>query len=399
MIIPSRPGRRISCRRCCKAAIVMERENGMMLSTPLETLKRYIDQPSGSFDKDDVECMADLITEDFSSLGFTVERIPGQVHGPVLRARIGTGEKQIMLMGHMDTVFPRDVYVPFRDLGDGTAMGSGVIDMKGGIVILLYALEKILPVLDLTKVRLCAVINPDEEIGSPESHGVILETAKESCAALSFEPSGDHGRLTCARKGVTSVLVACQGRPGHAGAEYTKCASAIQGLCAQITKLYTLRDDSREISFNAGKISGGTAENVVAPRAQCNCEFRYFDEALKPVLMKRIQEITAEEPVPGVTTTLTFGASHPAIDLNPRSQKLLDMAQAIAREQGRELVHERTGGAGDISIAGQAGIGVLDGLGMMGRGMHTVQETANLTTMPLQIELGAELILRVSQAI
>ncbi len=370
-----------------------------MLTTPMETLKRYIDQPSGSFDREDVERMADIITEDFASLGFEVERIPGKVHGPVLRARYGRGEKQLMLMGHMDTVFPRNVYVPFKEIGDGKAMGSGVIDMKGGIVIMLYALKKVLPELDPEKVRLCAVINPDEEVGSPESGRVILETARESFAALSFEPSGADGRLTCARKGVTSVKVFCEGRAGHAGSEYTKCASAIQGLCAQITKLYALRDDSREISFNAGKISGGTAENVVAPWARCNCEFRYFDEALKPVLMDRIREIVSDEPVDGVKTSLTFGASHPAIDLNEKSQALLDMALETAQKQGRRLYHERTGGAGDISIAGQAGIGVLDGLGMQGTGMHTVQETAQVDVMPLQIDLAAEMIGRVSRGI
>ncbi len=363
-----------------------------MLTQPLETLKRYVDQPSGSFDCEDVGKMAEIIREDFISLGFETELLPGKSFGPKLRAKIGSGDKQLMLMGHMDTVFPHDVYVPYREIGEGKAMGSGIIDMKGGIMIMLYALKNVLPCLDLTRVRLCALINPDEEVGSPESHELIYATAKESFAALSFEPSGAKGRLTCARKGVTSVRVSCDGIPGHAGSEYLKCASAIQGLCAQITKLYTLRDDSREISFNAGKISGGTAENVVAPHAECACEFRYFNEAYKPEIMEKIQAITAQEPVPGVKTSLLFGASHPAIDLNPHSQALLDIALRIAEEQGRKIVHEKTGGAGDISIAGQAGIGVLDGLGMLGTGMHTVEETADLTQIPFQIELAERMI-------
>ena len=366
-----------------------------MLSTPLESLKKYVDQPSGTFDKDDVTAVANMFAEDFRSLGFSVELVPGKQFGPVLRAVIGRGDKQLMLMGHMDTVFPRDVCVPYRDLGGNRAMGSGVMDMKGGDVVMLYALKDALPRLDLDRVRVCALLNPDEEVGSPESHDLILSTAKESYAALSFEPCGPDGRLTCARKGVTSVLVSCEGIPGHAGARYKECASAIQGLCAQITKLYTLRDDSREISFNAGLITGGTAENVVAPSASCKCEFRYFDQSLKPVLTERIREICADEPVAGVTTTLTFGASHPAIDLNPRSQALLDKALNIAKAQGRHLHHERTGGAGDISIAGQAGIGVLDGLGLGGDQMHTVDEYALLDTLPAQIELAGELIVEV----
>ena len=366
-----------------------------MLTTPLESLKKYVDQPSGSFDPADVAAVAAMFAEDFQSLGFRTQLIPGRKFGPVLRAEIGGGNRQLMLMGHMDTVFPHDVCVPFRDMDDGRAMGSGAMDMKGGDVVMLYALKKVLPRIDLDRVRIVAVLNPDEEVGSPESHDVILETARASFAALSFEPCGLNGRLTCARKGVTSVEVTCAGIPGHSGARYRECASAIQALCAQITKLYTLRDDAREISFNAGLISGGTAENVVAPSASCKCEFRYFDQSLKPILAERIREICADEPVPGATTTLTFGASHPAIDLNSRSQALLDMALDIAKKQGRSLYHERTGGAGDIAIAGLAGIGVLDGLGLAGDGMHTVQEYALLDSLPAQIELAAALIPRV----
>ena len=323
-----------------------------MLTTPMESLKKYVDQPSGSHDKGDVRKAAEMFAEDFQSLGFQTKLIPGNAYGPVLKAVIGTGEKQLMLMGHMDTVFPRSVYVPFTDLGNGKALGSGSIDMKGGNVVMLYALRKALPKLDLSKVRVCAVLNPDEEVGSPESHDVIFETAKASYAALSFEPCSTDYRLTCARKGVTSVHIACTGVPGHAGAQYKICASAIQALCAHITALYGLRDDSRDISFNAGLISGGTAENVVAPEAAADCEFRYFDEAYKPDLMEKIREICAVERVPGVKTSVTFGASHPAIDLNAKSRKLLDLALAISREQGVTRYHEKTGGAGDIAIAG-----------------------------------------------
>ena len=140
-------------------------------------------------------------------------------------------------------------------------------------------------------------------------------------------------------------------------------------------------------------ITGGTAENVVAPEASCRCEFRYFDQSLKAALSQRILELCAQEPVPGVTTTVTFGASHPAIDLNEKSQVLLDAALEIASSQGRTLRHERTGGAGDISIVGQAGIGVLDGLGLQGEKMHTVRERANIALIPQQIDLAARLMI------
>ena len=365
-----------------------------MLNDPIASLKKVVDQPSGSFDAEDVKKTAAMFAEDFESLGFETELIPGNIHGPVLKAVIGTGETQLMLMGHMDTVFPHDVYVPFTPVDDKKALGSGSMDMKGGVVVMLYALKKALPQLDLTQIRLCAVINPDEEVGSPESHDVILETAKASAAALSFEPCGPDHRLTCARKGVTSVLIECEGIPGHAGAKYKECASAIQALCAHITALYGLRDDAKDISFNAGVISGGTAENVVAPWAKAKCEFRYFNEAFKPLLADRIRAICSTEPVPGVQTFVTFGASHPAIDINDESRVLLDMAMEVSKEQGVHRYHERTGGAGDIAIAGQAGIGVLDGLGVCGGGAHTKDEWVDLASVPIQIDFAAAMILK-----
>ena len=217
-----------------------------MLTTPIESLRSYVDMPSGSFDQEDVQKVAEMFAQDFASLGFSTELIPGHQFGPKLLARLGTGDKQLMLMGHMDTVFPRDTYVPFTPLEDNKALGSGSIDMKGGVVVMLYALQKALPSLDLSKVRLTVLLNPDEEVGSPESHDLIYATAKESFAALSFEPCGQEKRLTCARKGVTAVEISCTGIPGHAGSKYKECASAIQALCALITKLYTLRDDEKK---------------------------------------------------------------------------------------------------------------------------------------------------------
>lgn len=367
----------------------------MMFNDPYESLKAYVNQPSGSLDQQDVTKVAMMFRADFESLGFQVQVNEGKKYGPHLICTIGTGEKNLMLMGHMDTVFPHDLAYPYTETEDGRILGSGVVDMKGGVVVMLYALREALPQIDLKKYRLTVVLNADEEVGSSESHEAILENAKKAFAALSFEPAGADGRMTCARKGVTSVLIHCKGKAGHAGAEYTRCASAIQALCAQITALYALRDDDREISFNAGLISGGTAENVVAPEAQCKCEFRYFDQSLQKFLMQKIEEIVSREPVPGVTTDITFGASHPAVDVNEKSLALFKLAQDIAAEQGRTLYQEKTGGAGDIAIAGQAGVGVLDGFGLYGGGMHTVQEFALRESLPKQIRLAAEMLKRV----
>ena len=369
-----------------------------MLAAPLDLLKKYVNMPSGSRDREDVARVAEAFSRDFADLGFRTELIPGRECGPVMKAEIGTGSLCLMLMGHMDTVFPHDMAVPYTDLGNGKALGSGIMDMKGGNVVMLHALVRALPRLDLSRVRLCAVLNPDEELGSPESRGVILDTARRSFAALSFEPCSDSYRLTCARKAVSSVHITCEGIAGHAGNQYKTSASAIQALCAHITALYSLRDDSRDISFNAGLISGGTAENVVAPLAKAECEFRYFNPDYREELMRRIREITAVERVPGVKTSIQFIDSQPAVDLTEKSRRLLDLALRVSEEQGQPRHHKRVGGAGDIAFAAQAGIGVLDGLGLAGGGMHTTEEYALLESLPKQIDFAAEMIVRTAAA-
>lgn len=356
----------------------------------LKMLEKYVSLPSGSFDVEDVAVLAEEIGRDLAALGLDV-KLHKLGMGPVIEGTFGHGPDIIMLMGHMDTVFPRHDYVPFRVEGS-KAYGSGVMDMKGGIVIMNHALAAALPGIDPERYTIKVIINPDEEIGSPTSYDMIYNTAAASKACLSFEPARPGCGLVCERKGVTSFTLKSTGVRGHAGAAYLKCHSAIQELCQKITELYTLRDDARDISINIGSITGGTAENVVADYAEAHGEFRYFDMDYKPEITAAIEQICAQPGVDGCTTTVEFGAAHPAAKMTPGSQALFDMAQSIAHDLGEEVFHERTGGAGDISIAAWAGAPVLDGLGMEGAGAHTQSEEAFIDRMPFHIELAARML-------
>ena len=359
----------------------------------LRLMERYVSMPSGPWAKADARKLTQAVGEDFEALGLTVNAIACEKVGPVLECRWGRGPKRLLLMGHLDTVFPREEGQPFR-LEENRVYGSGVTDMKGGVAILHQALKAALPSLDPEKCSLVVVLNCDEELGSPESGPHILRNAKECFATLSFEPCRPGGGLVCERKGVTSFALHCTGIRGHAGAAYKQCASAIQELCARITELYTLRDDDRDISLNIGVIEGGTAENVVADAASLRGEFRYYDQAYQAPLMEKIRAICEKPGVPGTTTALSFGASHPALRRNERSLALMRMAQEIAREDGRELYEESTGGAGDIAIAGLAGIPCLDGLGLEGEGVHTIHEVGYVDSILPQIRLAEQLMLR-----
>ena len=362
----------------------------------LALLEKYVSMPSGSNDVADVTALAEVIAGDLRALGIDVQLHTGLGLGPIIEGTYGNGPQKVMLMGHMDTVFPRSDFRPFSIDGD-RAYGSGVMDMKGGLAIMNRALCAALPGIDKSKYTIKVIINPDEELGSPTSAQLISDTARGASACLSFEPQRPNGGLVCERKGVTSVKLSSTGVRGHAGAAYLQCHSAIQELCAKITQLYTLRDDAHDISINVGTIRGGTAENVVADYAEAQLEYRYFDMRYKAEIAQKITEICAQPGVEGCSTTAEFGAAHPSASMTPGSQALFDTAQRIAAELGEEVYHERTGGAGDISIAACAGAPVLDGLGLQGKGAHSHDEYAMLDKLPFCLELAKRMLISVTQ--
>lgn len=357
----------------------------------LETLKTYVNLPSGSFNKADGEQLAQRLKADFESLGMAVNLHPGEQFAPTLVCTWGQGNKQLMLMGHYDTVFPTEISQPFAMVDDTKATGSGIVDMKGGIAIMYHALKAVLPKVNPETYSIVCVLNADEEVGSGESRGIILDNAKESFAALSFEP-GHEGALTVERKGVTCFELNSTGIGGHAGADYKSGASAIQELMGKLQQIYALRDDSKDISVNIGVISGGTADNVIATQAYARGEVRTYDPVEMDRLHKALQDICAAPGLKGASTTLKFNASHPPCKQTEQSLKLFEKAEKIGKALGLNPWLLSTGGASDIAFAAQANIPVLDGLGMEGGGIHTTEEWLDVSKVDKQLEMATQLM-------
>lgn len=360
------------------------------LEEALAKLAQYVNMPSGSHDRDDVNAFADLVQADMAGLGFSVVRHSHKQAGDTLECSIGSGENVLLLLGHMDTVFACAEFWPFRLEGD-KAFGPGAMDMKGGLLVMYFALREVLPSLP-GNTKIVCILNADEEIGSQSSSALIERYAQEAFAALSFEPARPSGALVAERKGVISFGVHCTGQRGHAGSAYLSCGSAIEQICRVVGELYTMRDDERSVSLNIGVIQGGWGENVIADAADARGEIRYFDPALKPQLLEKLREICDRPGVAGTTTALAIGASHPSFKANARCARLLALTQAIAGAQGRQIAAESTGGAGDIAYAGLHGLAALDGLGIAGFGAHTKDEYAVVSSFLPAIALNAQLI-------
>ena len=361
--------------------------------TVIERLRRYVDMPSGSRDLEGLAALSALVEADMRALGFEVVRYSADGVGSTLECTYGNGPHTLLLLGHMDTVFERAQSQPLQETGEDTVRGSGVMDMKGGLLIMQDALARALPCLP-KDARIVCVISGDEEIGAAHSRAVIERCAKDAFACLCFEPKRESGALVRSRKGTLSFTVRCTGISGHAGAAYLQSASAIQQLCKVVGDLYALRDDACQISVNVGVIEGGSAVNVVCGEAHLRGEVRYYNPAYTQELTEALHRIAQTPGVPGTSTELTLHASHPPFEANEKGEKLLALARRVGEELGIPVTAEDTGGSGDVAFASMQGAASLDGLGLHGGGMHTLEETGTISSYAPAVRFAERLIRR-----
>lgn len=357
----------------------------------LARLEHYVnlDTPSGG--KEALDAQGAQLREEFLAAGaqvLTHER-PG---GNLLECRIGTGPKQILLLGHMDTVFPTGTVAkhPYTRSGD-ILTGPGVLDMKSGVLMILEIFRHFAPQMP-PEWSLVALLNCDEEIGSLQSSPRILELARESEACLCMEPS-KPGYCTVARKGLTTFTITTSGVAAHSGVNYHLGHSAIQALSRIISNLYTLRDDEKAISINVGGISGGTGKgNVVAAEAGLIAEVRFYQPEQAQPLLEAIERFAADTGDPMVTSKLTVLAQRPPMQQTESSRKLYEKARACAEKNGLVMEPRTHGGGSDGSFAASAGIPVIDGMGAEGEFSHTMEEYVKADTIIQRLQTCIDLI-------
>ena len=236
---------------------------------------------SYSFEPDDVNHVVDWLETRLQTLGCAITRTYPLEAGDNLRAdKFGTGKGRITLLGHSDTVFPRGTTAQRPVTIDGdTILGPGTCDMKGGLLLGIYAVEA-LDALGFTDYeRITFLIVSDEEIDERSSIPLIREVCRESDAVLTLEAARANGDIVTARKGVYSFTAQAFGRAAHSGVEPEKGRSAILALAHQVIALHALNDPARGISLNVGWIAGGQQRNIVPDHATIRFEVRAFSRA------------------------------------------------------------------------------------------------------------------------
>jgi glutamate carboxypeptidase len=362
-------------------------------------LEAMVNVDCGSYSPDGVNLIADRCERRFGEHGWEVERRPhhGEPRlGDLLIGRLhGAGGPNVLLVGHMDTVFDDGTVAerPFTVDGD-VARGPGVSDMKAGLLTGFFATHALRDAGFDGFGTITFVCNPDEEIGSPFSGPLIRELAPAHDAALVLEGARANGDIVSARKGVTDYTIRIEGRAAHAGVEPEKGRNALVQAAHTILALDALNGRWPGVTVNVGVARGGTRSNVVAERCELQVDLRSPELATLEEAEAEVQRLCADTTVPDVTVDLLGTGWHRPMEKREGAQRLVDIAIGAASELGFPLRDAATGGASDANTTSAAGTPTIDGLGPVGGDDHGPAEWVDLTSIVPRTALLAAIISR-----
>ena len=366
---------------------------------------------SGTGNLDGLAVMAGSLADAFSALPGTVELVdPAPVtaidadgqeyqkpHGRhmVLRVR-PAAERRLVLTGHMDTVFPDDH--PFQScVRDGDIVnGPGTADMKGGLCVILHALQAFEIGAEASRLGYDVMINADEETGSLASRFLIEELARNKYAALTYEPSArPDGTLAHARGGTGNYSITVRGKSAHAGRNPEDGRNAIVAVADIVLRIRDLAGD--DITVNPARIEGGAANNVVPDLAVLRFNIRpksrvameRFDGQLDAVL----REVAASHEV---QTHRHGGVTRPPKPVEPRAQKLFDLVRDCGTSLGQTIGWQPTGGVCDGNNIAACGVPVVDTMGVRGGAIHSPDEFMIVPSLVERAALSALVLQRLA---
>jgi len=353
----------------------------------LDSIRELVEQNSHTGNKAGGDAVADLLNAKASALGLAVERIQSQrfadhlVFSTPLSKQ--SAEGAIVFVGHHDTVFPPGSFEGFSQDG-GIARGPGVLDMKGGIVVMLEAVRAVALAGGLDRLKLRIVLVGDEEVGSPEGRGIIQAHSQGAASALVFEAGRASDKIITSRKGTGSAKVVATGKAAHAANGHREGVNAIWALARFIDRAQRLTDYDRGVTVNVGIIRGGEAKNTVPDSAECQIDFRFVKladaEATYQALTKACDEASLE--VPGSRLEISGGPQRLPLERTEANIELCHRygSEASAVGLGSEEAALIAGGS-DASSTAAIGIPSIDGLGPRGTGFHTKEELIEIATL------------------
>lgn len=386
----------------------------------LHFLEKLTNIQSGTLNIKGVRQTGNIVRKELERLGFKVKWVsePANMHraGTLIATHTGKSNSHILLIGHLDTVFTQST--PFHRYAQKkhSAKGQGVIDDKGGVAVVLYALKSLHASHELQDANIILVLTGDEEdSGKPTtiSRQPLIDAAKKCDVTLDFEPAITSNTATIARRGITMWSITAHGNASHSATIFQENVGmgAIFGIAHQLDEIRTQLQPVKHLTFNPGlilggssvkydpKIAGGRASgkaNIVANAALVRGDLRYIDAAQKQFAEDKMRVIVAA-PLSGVTSEIEFVDGIPPMSATENNLQLLNEYSQVSMDLGQgKVVPLDAGvrGAGDISYVAGIVPQNLSGLGPVGLGPHTVIESIELESLVTQTQRAAVLISR-----
>lgn len=368
------------------------------LQNYVDDLEEFVSLDCGTYNKAGVDRAGAIMRRHLEDRGFAVEVLPLGTYGDCVVGRLaGQGDARIMLMGHLDTVYPDGTAAarPMEIEGAAEAeriLGPGVCDMKGGLLAGLYAVSALQATGFEDFAEIVFFCNSDEEVGSPASKTLFAGPAREADAALVLEPARANGDIVSARKGGGDYQVTVTGRSAHAGVEPEKGANAIVELIHHVQAVQRLNGIRPGVTVNIGVIRGGTRSNVVPDHAAAEIDVRVARTDDISVLDAAFREAISRVHIPGTTTEISGGVRTPPMEKTPAIGFVANLAHTLAAELGFRMNDVFTGGISDANVIAGLGTPVLDGLGPIGGLDHSPDEYLELSSIVPRTALVAGLI-------
>jgi glutamate carboxypeptidase len=390
----------------------------------LALLEKVVNINSGTHNLPGVRAVGDVFRQEFNTLGFTTTWVDGTAFhraGHLIANHPGPGPR-IILVGHLDTVFEQDSpFQAFKRVDDKTATGPGVIDMKGGDVIIVAALKALKASGQLDRLNVVVVMTGDEEeAGDPHSaaRAALVQAAEGAKFAIGFEDgSGDPKFAVTARRGTSSWKLQVTAKSGHSsqifrsdigyGANF-ELARILDGFRKRLAA-------EPHLTFNPSLVLGGTTmdldetlargtasgkTNVIAERAVAIGDLRTLSKSQLDRARSVMKSVAATARLAQTEATLTFTDGYPGLPPTPGNAKLLSEYDRVSRDLGFggvTAVSPDRAGAADVAFIADEVPNIIDGIGLMGHDDHSPQETADLSTLPSQTKRAAVLLYRLMQ--
>lgn len=364
------------------------------LDALVQTIRSFVEIESPSDNKQAADRMGAFLAGAFEAVGGRATLHPAADFGDSLQIDYPGDEKSgpVLLLGHFDTVYPLGTLanMPCR-IEEDRMHGPGVLDMKSGVALMLYAIEALKTWNESLPRPVTVFLVSDEEVGSTSSRSITEKLAKTSAAVFVLEPAaGLRGAVKTARKGVGDYTLAVQGVAAHAGLDPGKGHSAILELARQISAISRLNNLKQGISVNPGVIRGGTRTNVIAAEASVEIDVRIRSTKQAQGLDRKLRALKPFDK--HCKLSIDGGINRLPMERNTGVAALYKKAKAIAGELNWKLDEAAVGGGSDGNFTAGIGIPTLDGMGGVGEGAHATHEHILISELPRRALLLAAMI-------